>query len=254
MLDDMTYKPEISKRALVLLSVGLSFMLFATVRPATAEPSSYILAVTWHSAFCETQAGAPECANQQEGDFSADHFVLHGLWPQPYGNFYCGVDDATKRTDLADGWADLPPLEISAALTDRLAVAMPGSASHLDRHEWVKHGTCHETPDQTVYYEQSLRLLDELNRSAVRELFASNVGERVRLRQIRAAFDNSFGAGAGERVALECETVGGRQLIVELRISLTSPVGDRPLRALMDRASMRNSACDSGIVDAPGPG
>jgi len=131
---------------------------------------------------------------------------------------------------------------------------MPGVASHLDRHEWIKHGTCHETPDPVSYFEHSLRLLEELNASEVGDLFASEVGDHVSLHEIRAAFDRSFGEGAGQRVALECDTVGDRELIVELRISLTSPIADNSLRRLLDRAAHRHGACDGGIVDAPGEG
>jgi ribonuclease I len=68
------------------------------------------------------------------------------------------------------------------------------------------------------YFEDSLKLLDALNRSGVRDLFAGNIGRELSGDDIRAAFDRSFGAGAGQRVRVSCKNDGGRRLIVELTI------------------------------------
>ncbi|MEO7221448.1 MAG: hypothetical protein ABIY37_03170, partial [Devosia sp.] len=48
----------------------------------TAFDGAYVLTVSWHPAFCETKPNLRECRNEQTGDYAADHFSLHGLWPQ----------------------------------------------------------------------------------------------------------------------------------------------------------------------------
>lgn len=79
---------------------------------------------------------------------------------------------------------------------------MPGVKSGLDRHQWLRNGTC-QTADAEDYFTLQLRLLEELNRSAVRALFADRIGEELDEKQIKQAFDRSFGAGAGDRVRMQ---------------------------------------------------
>ena len=74
---------------------------------------------------------------------------------------------------------------------------MPGTKSDLQRHEWIKHGTCYsDTPEE--YYVEALQLMNQLNASPVRVLFAKGIGEFVTADKVRAAFDEAFGAGAGD--------------------------------------------------------
>lgn len=129
---------------------------------------------------------------------------------------------------------------------------MPGSQSGLDRHEWIKHGTCYGT-DEREYYADSLDLMLALNTSEVVELFAGNIGKRITLAEIRAAFDASFGRGAGDRVAMDCIEDGNRILITELRIALTGEItGPYDIGPLMLAANPLDSECRSGQVDAVG--
>ena len=52
-------------------------------------------------------------------------------------------------------------------------MTMPEAASFLQRHEWYKHGSCYGPLEE--YYTESLALMDQLNDSAIRSLFAANV-------------------------------------------------------------------------------
>ena len=108
----------------------------------------YVLALSWEPAFCTTTAGAgqQECAPAPER-FSDKNLILHGLWPGNYNDpkhtyNYCGVDAAIKALDRPATWNQLPPVGLSDGLQGRMAERMPGTASHLERHEWYTHGVC----------------------------------------------------------------------------------------------------------------
>ena len=220
--------------------------------PSAYSGTQYVLAINWQPAFCETAEHVRECREQRPNSFEASHFTLHGLWPQPRSNEYCGVSDGDLWASRDGRWRDLPPLDLTAAQRRDLDQVMPGSQSGLDRHEWVKHGTCYAT-DQREYYADSLDLMLALNTSGVIDLFAGNIGKRVTLAQVRTAFDTAFGPGAGERVAMSCIEDGNRILITELQINLTGEItGPDDLSRLMLAADPTDSECRSGQVDAVG--
>lgn len=221
--------------------------------PGGASHADNLLAVNWQPAFCEGHGDKPECASQTEARFDASHLALHGLWPQPRAKAYCdGVSDEEERLDKAGEWGRLAALQLTAGTRDALAEVMPGTRSFLDRHEWVKHGTCYSASAEE-YYAESVRLMRELNGGPVRELFAGSVGRTVTLEQVRDAFDRAFGAGAGERVAMECDRDGDRRLIVELKINLVGEVTDTTrLADLLAAARPAPEGCPSGEVDRAG--
>ncbi|WP_297110578.1 ribonuclease [uncultured Devosia sp.] len=229
--------------------------------PATSSEQSasqsyrgtqYVLAINWQPAFCETVSHVRECRNQQPNSFEASHFTLHGLWPQPRSNEYCGVSQRDIWASRDGRWRDLPALDLTIAQRRDLDEVMPGSQSGLDRHEWVKHGTCYGT-GQRDYFADSLDLMLAINTSEVVELFAGNIGKRITLAQIRNAFDRAFGPGAGDRVAVSCAPDGNRILITELQINLTGEItGPDDLGPLMLAAEPAESDCRSGQVDAVG--
>lgn len=227
----------------------------APVGPAgTPGPSGrFTLAVSWQPAFCETRPSTRECRTMTGQRFDATHFTLHGLWPQPRGNDYCNVPYNIRRIDGRSGsWRSLPPLRLTPETRRQLDRAMPGTMSYLHRHEWVRHGTCYGAPAER-YYRDSLSLLAELNRSSVRTLFDGSIGRRVRIEQIRRAFDESFGRGAGRRVDIRCVNDGGRRIVLELRLNLAGRVGPGPSLGRMLRAARPlRSRCAGGIVDPVG--
>ncbi len=229
--------------------------LLLTLLPTLAvaqERTQYVLAISWQPAFCETRPDRPECETQAQTRFDAGNFALHGLWPQPRSRDYCGVDARTVERDQGGDWSDLPEPELSAELGAELDRVMPGTQSALDRHEWIKHGTCYDGDAQS-YFSDSVDMLEAVNASAVRELFGAAIGEELTQDEVRAAFDQAFGEGAGERVRLSCVEDDGRRLIDELTIGLTGKI-DGP-ESFADRimdARPTDGGCNGGIVDPVG--
>ncbi|MEO8683407.1 MAG: ribonuclease [Devosia sp.] len=224
--------------------------------PTQSQPTGpkpqYILAVSWQPAFCEAHSNKPECRSQTVDRFDADHFTLHGLWPQPRLNAFCGVSAADIAADEDSDWNALPPVVLSARLRTALDQVMPGTSSQLERHEWTKHGTCYGAT-QEQYFTDALAMMTALNASPVAELFAANIGRQITQAQIRAAFDQAFGPGAGQRVRIACDRDGNRSLIGELTIGLTGTItapGD--FAPLIAAASPTDGGCDVGVVDRVG--
>jgi len=219
--------------------------------PAAGEgvTATHVLAISWEPAFCEDHEGKSECQRETEQSFDATHFSLHGLWPQPNGNFYChGVDRALKKADKRNHWFELPELDLDAATRDRLAAVMPGVLSGLERHEWIKHGTCFGG-EANVYFNRAAGLAEQVNASPVRALFASKIGQGVTSAEIRAAFDKGFGEGAGARVEVHCQNGGDGREIGELIISLAGDVrGAARLGDLIRAAAPVDADCPGGLI------
>jgi ribonuclease T2 len=215
-----------------------------------ALAGDFVLAASWHPAFCELQAHKPECAEEGTGPEAsgARGFVLHGLWPQPREKAFCEVP-ATERANAEAGrWSRLPALDLSEETQERLASLMPGVQSHLDRYQWSKHGSC-QGADAEDYFRAALDLLRQLNASALPDLFARHVGDYLEVDEIRAVFDQSLGPGAGQRVGLSCQ----ENMIVELRIGLRGRPGEKAsLYELMQASKPIEIGCGGGRVDSPG--
>ncbi len=210
----------------------------------------YLLAVSWQPAFCESHQSKPECRSQNDLRFDATHFSLHGLWPQPRENAYCNVSDKNKTIDRRGSWHLLPDLELDAETTATLAMVMPGVESGLHKHEWIKHGTCYGSSADD-YYDDSIKVLAELNRSPVRDLFAQNIGKRLSVKEIQRSFDKHLGKGSGRKVGVRCDR---KNNISELFINLRGDLDTSTLPELLAKASNGNSNCrnGSGNVDAAG--
>lgn len=191
-----------------------------------AGSTENVLAVTWQAAFCETHRDKLECLTQTPQRFDATALSLHGLWPQPKGVAYCEVDSKMKARDKAGDWDKLPASTLSARNWAVIQKIMPGTQSYLNRHEWIKHGTC-SGMSQTRYFRSSAKLLALLNRSSVRRLLKSHLGKLVMRKDIVAAFDKDFGPGAGKRVVFKCRKVGARWLLTEMRLHLSGPLGSK---------------------------
>ena len=215
------------------------------------EPSQaeYLLAISWQPGFCQHKQSKTECQTQTEDRYDATHLTLHGLWPQPKGNAYCGVSNKDKTIDRNKHWNLLPEVKVSDSTATALAIAMPGIASYLDRHEWIKHGTCYDGASQDEYFKESLMLLGQVNESAVQQLFADNIGKDITSQAIRAAFDKDFGEGAGKKVQVKCSG----KLITELWINLRGEINnDTKLEDLLKDADNAKKGCDEGTVDPVG--
>jgi len=211
--------------------------------------SQNILSLSWHNAFCETHRYKKECKRSVfsfgRPNYGDKHFVLHGLWPKPKNNLYCGVEKHYVILDKHKQWNRLPHLELSDETRKRLQKFMPGYASDLHKHEWIKHGTCYGA-NANRYYQDALNMVEQINHSKVGDFFKKHIGKQVTLSQVRAAFDRSFGTGTGKHVAMQCEN----GLITELRLHMGS--GSDHLGVLLQRGETVRSHCHSGMVDKVG--
>ncbi|MBU1137620.1 MAG: ribonuclease T, partial [Proteobacteria bacterium] len=118
----------------------------------------------------------------------------------------------------------------------------------LHRHEWIKHGTCYSsTPEE--YFRESIMLADQVNNSVLRDFFAANIGQSVEVSDIKAKFDEAFGAGASSKLKVHC-TDG---MISELWINLKGEVeSDTSFSSLLENAEQAGAGCQNGIIDPVG--
>ncbi len=215
--------------------------------PPTQE-HHYLLALSWQPAFCQSHQRKKECVTQTTDRYDASHLSLHGLWPQPRNNTYCNISNNLKKLDQRKMWDQLPNLGLTDETYGDLIETMPGVASYLQRHEWVKHGSCYSTTPEE-YYRESIMLADQINASEVRDFIAANVGNSVSTDDIKEKFDSAFGAGAGAKVHIQCSN----GLITELWINLEGNIdSSTQLSELLDDAVQASPSCQSGTIDPVG--
>ena len=208
----------------------------------------YVLALSWEPAFCETMKGKAECAHETPASYEASHFSLHGLWPQPRRNVFCGVDRATAALDDQHQWEQLPEPQLTPATKAALDKVMPGTQSVLQRHEYIKHGTCYPAGNAEQYFKDEIRLANEVNNSAVQKFMAANIGKTIQMADLRAKFDEAFGKGAGDRVRVSCDKAGR---FSELTIGLKGDIpSGKNLGDLIAASETTDAGCQSGLVDA----
>ncbi len=208
-----------------------------------------ILVLSWHNAFCETHRYKKECKRSIVSLFyskkSDSQFALHGLWPQPRSSQYCNVDKRLVGADKNRQWRHLPCLALDEDVENQLEIIMPGYASDLHKHEWIKHGSCYGT-DANRYYSDAINLTGQVNASGLGTFFSENIDKKVTLKQIRNIADREFGRGAGDRIELKCKS----GLITELWLHLGSRSDD--LSVLLQRGKKTRSRCHQGVIDRAG--
>lgn len=212
---------------------------------------THVLAMSWQPTFCAQHTDKAECRDLKSTSYAGTHLSLHGLWPQPRGTQYCNVSPDLKQTDRDHDWNRLPEPEMSADTQKRLAAAMPGVQSNLQRHEWIVHGTCFGT-SADAYFARAATLAEAVNASKVSQLFADNVGRSLSTDAIRAAFDDAFGPGAGARVTVSCRGRGDNRKITEMIINLAGDVsGSGALGDLIHAAQALPAGCPGGLISQP---
>lgn len=145
---------------------GLFSLLALLAATATAAPSCdvdpgkkklYRLELTVPATFCMGSGGRkdPSCKS-----FPKPALQLHGLWPnyqQGYPSGECGGDECRTQSDSAGKYCAYPKPEglYGSPAWQRSKDYMAGTEKCLERHEWVKHGTCSPmTPP--AYFEWAL--------------------------------------------------------------------------------------------------
>jgi ribonuclease T2 len=221
---------------ILVLSVGVyayTHTATTTQQETSKISTNNLLAISWQNAFCETHRNKKECRNVKPTAYSATHFTLHGLWPQPKNNTFC------KKTERV--FLDKP-------LYSELLHVMPAARSGLHQHEWKKHGTCYNSSPER-YFQDSIALVQQINRSEVRHFFARNIGENVTIKQVRFTFDKAFGQGSGRKIKMQCQ----KGMITELQINLKGDIASMStLSKLMHNAPNAQDGCQRGRIDRVG--
>ncbi|WP_417690982.1 ribonuclease T2 family protein [Roseibium sp.] len=220
------------------------------------ESTQNLLTLSWQPAFCETRPSKTECLDLNAGLLPAasQQLSIHGLWPQPRGKEYCGVSSPVRARDTPATWHQLPAPQLDLDTADELSVLMPGTASHLHHHEWIKHGTCYfGAGGSDEYYDDTLYLTSLINGSAAVDLLTANVGRQLTATAIRNAFDEAFGGGAGERVTIKCTNDGSRILLTELWFYLSGEIDEESsLGDLLRAAPTAPAGCLDVLIDPAG--
>lgn len=217
----------------------------------------YVLALSWQPAFCEFSTERPECRDLDRADFAASNLTVHGLWPNDRpggGPSYCAVDVKARDLDESGDWCALPEPEVSATTRAALATSMPGSASCLDRHEWIKHGSCAEARAED-YFADTLRLAEAVQATRLGQVLAASIGRHVTSQQLRNAFETAFGAGSSKALTLVCRERNGRHFLAEIRVALQKSALEGPLdqNDLFLEGDARADSCPEDMwVDAAG--
>ena len=104
--------------------------------------------------------------------------------------------------------------------------------------------------DANEYYSETMALLAQLNASPVRDLFVAHLGQDLTAAEIEAAFDASFGAGAGKRVVVRCDDDTG--VITEMWIGMKGDISaDSDLGALILAAPPTTTSTNATSCDGP---
>jgi ribonuclease T2 len=236
----------------IALALAAMFLSACDDKPTITH---YVLALSWQPAFCALNAKKAECRALDAGDFAATHLTVHGLWPNDRPNAgptYCGIDEDTKALDTPKSWCQLPEPEMSGITRAQLAQTMPGVLSCLDRHEWIKHGTCAGTGAER-YFTETLRLAAAVQATAFAQAISANVGREVTPEQLIQAFEASFGAGTGEALTLVCSERGD---LSEIRIALQASAleGELDGRDLYRDGPAPQSKCPKSLlIDTAAP-
>ncbi len=199
----------------------------------TKVSTDNLLAISWQNAFCQTHQKKRECRNVKPSAYSASHFTLHGLWPQPRHKVDCRGSRKVR---------------LEKSIYQELLEVMPAAKSGLQNHEWKKHGTCYGKKADD-YFADSIALVKQINDSAVQKLFSRNIGKTLSKKQVMQAFDKAYGKGAGRKVKMMCR----KGLITELQINLSGEIDPKtPLDKLLKKARHAKGGCKKGKVDAVG--
>jgi len=117
----------------------------------------------------------------------------------------------------------------------------------------VKHGTCYsDSPEE--YFQESIALLDQVNNSSVRDLFARNISNFLSSNEIRNQFDEAFN-GAGSKVQVQCEKdidEDRNNMVVELQVNLKGIQPDTPIATLLQNGRTVPAGCAVGEIDPAG--
>lgn len=241
--------------AVVVAAVTFSLLVLDRTPSSSAFESendgSSWLVVTWGPNLCRAEPATVGCGSGRVRELGRT-FVLHGLWPQPPTNQYCGVPEGLADRARDTHGSTMPPVALSDDVRTQLQ-SMLSDATAMSSHEWYAHGTCSGvTPD--VYFGDAMALTDQV-RAILDPMFRSAKDTRLTATAVRGRFDDAFGHGAGARVGLTCRNVPTEgNVVFEVRLSLPavvdlrSPKGALPLGELLAEGPAMSPGCSQGGV------
>jgi len=194
--------------------VSVTLAVFA----GSARAENYAFAVSWQAQFCELKKDKPECKSMTPTRWDAQNLTLHGLWPQSAD--YCGATEQQKKADQSGDWKSLPEVILKPDVAASLKDAMPGTASMLERHEWVKHGTC-ANAGADEYFAKALGLLAQLNASPFGKHVSRRYGSDTSMAKLQQLAESSFGPASRTSIEYICDArKNSSQALVEIRIHM----------------------------------
>jgi ribonuclease T2 len=190
-------------------------------------PRDFTLALTWQPAFCELVANRPECRRQTPERWDARNLALHGLWPNvdrdgngrlDANDNYC-LPEPQRGAVMEQSWQRLPAVGLSPEIRAALDRVMPGTASLLERHQWIKHGTCSGL-EQPRYFRAAIDRTDDIAGTRLSAFVAENIGDQIARRDLLASFEAEFGKGSARALRLRCDRIDGQASLSEIRLLL----------------------------------
>ncbi len=215
------------------------------------QADSYVLALSWQPAFCETKPQKPECKITDPHVYQAKHFTLHGLWPNKQK---CGINYAFcgEVKGKKDDFCDYPAVQLDSTSQAALAEVMPSvtAGSCLERHEWHKHGTC-QAKAMEEFFDLSVDLTRQFNDSGMAYFMNRRIGQQVRTEDFLNRVAAVLGSPTRERIKLNCD----QGMLVEIQLSLVADLtpGADLEKLIMNAPAQSNSDCGEAFrVDAIG--
>lgn len=212
--------------AVVVAAVACSHLVLDRTSDSAAYPpastDSSLLVLTWGPSLCAAEPSNPVCTSGQVVGMGRT-LTLHGLWPQPADNQFCGMSKALADRARNAPDSAMPPLKLSDPVRAGLQSTM-ANAAELASHEWYAHGTCAGVSEDQYFGDAAA--LTMAVRKVLDPVFNDARGGRLTLGTVRHRVDQEFGAGAGKRVGLMCQKLNDDvAVVVEVRLSLP-PVAD----------------------------
>lgn len=183
------------------------------------QVDSYVLALSWQPAFCETNPQKAECQFADPNVYQAKHFALQGLWPNQrqcginYG--FCGEVAARPVS-----FCDYPEVKLDGDSKAALAEVMPGVTvgSCHERHQWYKHGTCQTNWSIKEFFDLMVNLTHQFNDSGLANFMSRRIGQQVRTEEFLNQVSEVLGSAVRNRIFLRCE----RGMLVGIQLSLNA--------------------------------
>lgn len=251
--------------AVISVSAGLAALVAAVIvlRFVAADRSpgsslhdsghstSSLLVMTWGPSLCKVASSNPGCANGHVRMMGRT-LVLHGLWPLPASEQFCGVPERVVGRPGGSPGGNLPTLTLPEDLQTQLQSIM-SDATAIASHEWYRHGTCSGvTP--AAYFGHAVSLAEQVRRT-LDPVFEAAAGGHLSVGVVRDHVDAVIEKGAGSRVGLKCRSVDREGLVVyEVRLSFP-PVTELgrdgrtvSLRDALGKGPPTPAGCRSGRV------